>query len=163
MLKLFGMGDVFGTMCERAEQRLAIANWIHTNLKESMHRYGGISITPVMPRQGPAYAILLFPSSSDARHFEGAVARLRKNKVISDKVFTTRWAINSSSLVAGYEDTIQYIQSEIANGYNKHMDEANSDYKLQLHHVSQIRIGTTQRFIKGKLHVLMDFLLHVTR
>ena len=38
------------------------------------------------------------------------------------------------------------------------MDETNLDYNLQLHHVSQIRIGTLQRFIKGKVHVLMDSL-----
>ena len=104
-----------------------------------------------------------FPSSTDARHYEGAVSRNRKHKVISDKVFTTRWAINSSSLVAGDDDTIPYIQGEIANAYNKHMEEAGLDYKLQLHHVSLIRIGTSQRFIKGKVHVLLISLIHVTK
>ena len=78
--------------------------------------------------------------------------------MISDKEFTTRCTINSSSLVAGDEDTLQYIQGEIANAYNDHMEEANLDYKLQLHHVSQIIIGTSQRSINGKVHVLIDFL-----
>ena len=38
------------------------------------------------------------------------------------------------------------------------MDEAGLDYKLQQHHIKLIRIGTTQRFLKGKVHVVFDFL-----
>ena len=158
MLKMFGLGNMFGTMCERSEQRLAIANWIHTNLKESLHRYGTVSITPVMPRQGQAYVILSFPSSNDARHFKGAVSRRRNCKEKNDKIFTSRWAINSSSLMAGDDDTISYIQGEIVNAYNEQMDDAELECKLQLHHVSLIIIGTLQRFIKGKVHVLFDFI-----
>ena len=83
-LKIFGI-EVFDKLSDRTEQKLAVVNWIHNHLKESVHRFGSISITPIVPRQGPGFVILTFPSPNDARHFEGTVSRKRNNKVIPDK------------------------------------------------------------------------------
>ena len=157
-LKLFGLGDLFEKLTDRTKQKLAVVNWIHTHLKEYVHKFGAVSITPIVPRGAPGFVILTFPSPNDARHFEGTVSRKRTNKVINSKISTQRWAINSSSLLAGDETSMSYIQEAIANSYNQHMEEAGLKYKLQKHHVKIIRIGTTQRFLKGKTHVVFDFL-----
>ena len=121
-LKLFRISDTFDKIRDMTEQRVAIIGWIHHNPKESVQRYGSMAITPILPRQGQGFVVLTFPSTNDTRHFEGTVSRKRNNKVIPDKEQTQRWSISSSSLLAGDDESIYYIQNTIVNTYNQHME-----------------------------------------
>ena len=38
------------------------------------------------------------------------------------------------------------------------MEDERLEYKLMPHHIKMLRIGTSQRYIKGKVHVLFDFI-----
>ena len=38
------------------------------------------------------------------------------------------------------------------------MEMEGLEFKLQTHHIRMIRIGTTQKIVKGKVHVIFDFL-----
>ena len=83
---------------------------------------------------------------------------MRRNKVIDGKVYTSRWPVNSISLVAADFNTINYIQQDIANHYNDWMSRAGLDCKLVDHHIGMIHVGTSQRFVRGKQHMLVDFI-----
>ena len=123
-----------------------------------MQQYGGIRITPIVTRASPGFVILFFLSTSDARHFEGTVSRKKKNIEIPDLICTQRWAVSSSAL-AGDEESIFYIQNEVVNYYNDHMERMGLEqFQLQQHHIRMIRINTSQKFVKGKPQVLFDFL-----
>ena len=157
-LKLVGLGDTFSKLTDRTAQRVAVTNWIHTYLDISLSQFGGVGIQPIVPKNSPSFVILNFLSTNDARHFESIVFKKRNNKEIPDEVKTQRWTVNSLEL-GGDEETYQYIQQAIVNSYNEHCEEAGMDkYQLQQHHIGMIRITPTKRFIKGKPHILMDFL-----
>ena len=88
---------------------------IYEEIHESIHTYGCIQISPVITKTGTAYDIFKSGSLSDARSFEGLVGRKRCNKQIDDIFHTLRWAVSSSSLLAGDEDVILHIQYSIMN------------------------------------------------
>ena len=159
ILKLNGIGEVFKCYDkDMSKQKKAVSDWIYDNLHKSLHRYGCITITPILPKFGNPYVMLTFRGVSNARHFEHTVATLRKNKEIGDKVYTTRWSVNSRALVAGDFHTINYIQQDIAKNYNVWMNRYVLDYKLVDHHIGMIQVNTSQCFVKGKQHILIDFI-----
>ena len=115
-----------------------------------------MGITPIVPRTGPGFVVLSFQSTSDARHFEGTVSRKRRNKDIPESIHTQRWAISSSAL-AGDEESI-FMSKMRVNFYTEHMESEGLEFKLHRHHIRMIRISTSQKFVKGKQHVIFDFL-----
>ena len=76
---------------------------------------------------------------------------------IPGTIHNQRWTISSSQL-RGDDESIFYIQNTIVNNYNYHMDEENLEYRLQNHYIRMIRIGSSQKFLKGKAHVVFDVL-----
>ena len=156
-LKLFGIGEIFGKSKDTSVQRKAIIDWIHKHLKESVNEFGSLGITPIVPRTGPGFVILDFLNAGDAKHFEGTVVRKRNNKDIPGTIHTQRWFICSSQLT-GDNESIFYIQNTIVNNYNHHMDVVGLEYRLQELHIRMIRIGSSQKFLKGKAYIVFDFL-----
>ena len=69
-LKMIGLGDIFEKETDRSAQQLAVINWIHDNIDESVQQYGGVCVTPIAPWDSPGFVILYFLSTSDVRHFE---------------------------------------------------------------------------------------------
>ena len=89
-LKMIGLGDIFEKLTDRSAQRLTVIKWIHDKIDESVQQYGGVGVTPVVPRGSPGFVILTFLSTNDVRHFEGIVSKKRRNKEIPDAVKTQR-------------------------------------------------------------------------
>ena len=72
-------------------------------------------------------------------------------------VYSNRWTINSSELIAGHDDAIKYYQDSIINSYNHHMVHNNLNFKLQEFHGPLLRIEPKTHYIKGKANIIIEF------
>ena len=83
----------------------------------------------------------------------------RRNEIDSS-ITTQRWSINNRDLAAGESNSLAYIQNDIVNKYNDHLDRNGllRQYELKEHHIPMININTSQRFVRGKPTLIVDFI-----
>ena len=116
-----------------------------------------LSVTPVIPLKSQAYVLLTFLTSNDARSFKSKLSHLKKEDKTLDKVYTNRWTISSSELIAGDADAIKLYQDSIISYYNEHMEINKLPYKLERFHGNMLRIEPKTRYVRSQVHILIEF------
>ena len=164
VLKLLGVEHITD-LRTYDEVRFKVAEYIKCHLGPTMHSFKTISIIPVIPQgtRTKPYAILKFLDVNDARHFEGAFSRYKRDSTThrtrdDSKIFTVRWAISGSELT-GSSDELADIQGIIADDYNERMTAAGKGkFRLKDYHTTMIRITPARRFSKGKTQFVLEFI-----